>query len=173
MKILFPLSVVSILLFALPKVSAGPTFQVEVKFEPKRADVKRSASSSTEEAEESWVYQVTITNHSFKDIPDLRVDYIVLSKHERFGSKIEPKLERTKGSKTLGNLTNNGKTSFETDPVTLKKARLKADWYYANGAKGNAKDEMSGILVRVYSGNDLINESAAPSSLKTREKWED
>lgn len=171
MKILFPLTSAGLLLLARPIITAAPTFQVEVKCEPKRAEVKRSASTSTEEAAENWVYLVTITSHSFKEIPGLRVDYVVFSKHERFGSKSEAKAARTTGSKTLGNLASNGKTTFETEQVTLKKARLKADWYYANGAKGKAKDELSGIWVRVYSGDELINEFA-PSSLKTQEKWE-
>ncbi len=56
--------------------------------------------------------------------------------------------------------------------MTLKKARLKADWFYSNGAKSKAKDAVSGIWVRVYSGSELINESAQPASLKTQEKWE-
>lgn len=172
MKIKFPFSAVSLVLLFLPALSAAPTFQVEVKCEPKRAEVKRSASSSTEEAEESWLYFVTITNHSFKEIPDLRVEYIVFSKHEKFGSKVQAKPERTTGNKTLGALANNAKTTFETDPVTLKKARLKADWYYTNGAKANAKDEMSGLMMRVYAGDELINEFAQPTRLKTQEKWE-
>ena len=54
----------------------------------------------------------------------------------------------------------------------MKKARLKADWYFNNGAKGKAKDELSGIWVRVYSGSELINEFAQPTSLKTKEEWE-
>ena len=70
-------------------------------------------------------------------------------------------------------MQNNGKTTFETDPVTLKKARLKADWYYANGAKGKAKDEISGVWVRVFSGSEMIDEYANPSSLKSQEKWEE
>jgi hypothetical protein len=173
LKTRFLLASLGLLLFALPAIAAAPTFQVEVKCEPKRAEVKRSASDSTEEAAENWDYLVTITSHSFKEIPDLRVDYVVFSKHERFGSKIEGKAKRTTGSKTLGNLASNGKTSFETEQVILKKSRLKADWYYTNGAKGKAKDELSGIWVRVYSGSELINEFAQPASLKTREKWEE
>ncbi len=77
MKILFPLSIVGLLLLATPGFSAAPAFQVEVKCEPKRADVKRSASTSTEEAAESWVYLVTVTSHTFQDIPDVRVEYVV------------------------------------------------------------------------------------------------
>ncbi len=172
MKILFPLSIVGLLLLATPGFSAAPAFQVEVKCEPKRADVKRSASTSTEEAAESWVYLVTVTSHTFQDIPDVRVEYIVFATHERFGSKSEAKPERVPGSKTLGTLARNGKTSFETEPVTLKKARLKADWYYTNGAKSKAKDELRGVLVRVYSGDQLIGEFSQPASLKTQEKWE-
>jgi hypothetical protein len=172
MKILFPLTSVGLLLFALSTLSAAPTFEVEVKCEPRRAEVKRTVSTSTEEAAESWDYFVTITSHSFKEIPNLRVDYVVFSKHERFGSKSEAKAKRTSGSKTLGSLAGNGKTSFETAQVTLKKARLKGTWYYSNGAKRKAQDELSGIWLRVYSGSELIHEFAQPSSLKTQEKWE-
>lgn len=175
MKILFPLSVVTLLLlpFLLPDLSAASTFQVEVKCEPKRAEVSRSASTSTEEATETWFYLITLTSRTFKEIPDVRVEYILFAKHERFGSKAEPKLERKSGSKTLGSLARNGKTSFESEPVTLKKARLKADWYYSSGAKKQAKDELSGVLVRVYSGDELIHEFSQPSSLKTQEKWDE
>ena len=173
MKHLFPLTGISLLLFAATALPAASTYQVEVKCEPKRFDVKRDVSQSTEIAEESWGYQVTIASHSFQEIPDLRVEYRIFSKHQRFGSKsAEPKPERTSGSKTLGRLQSNGKTSFETDSVTLKKARLKADWYYSNGAKGKAKDELSGIWVRVYAGDELIQEYAQPMALKTQEKWE-
>lgn len=172
MKIL-TLGALILLALALPARTAGSSYHVEIKTELKRLDVKRSTSESTETAEEQWGYVVTITNHSFKDIPDLRVEYLEFSKHERFGSKSgAAKDERTSGSKSLGSLQNNGKTSFETDPVTLKKARLKADWYYANGAKGKAKDEMSGIWVRVFSGSEMIDEYAQPSALKSQEKWE-
>ncbi len=172
MKLLVPLTSLAVLLLA-PTLVAVPSYQVEVKFEQKRLDVKRTASSSTEISEENWGYVVTIGNHSFKEIPDLRVEYVLFSKHQRFGSAVdEPKPQRTSGSKSLGNLQNTGKVSFETDAVTLKKARLKADWYYTNGAKGKAKDELDGIWVRVYSGNDLINEFSRPPSLKSHEKWE-
>ena len=146
---------------------------MEVKCELKRLDVKRTASQSTEIAEEKWAYTVEITNHSFKDIPDLRADYLIFSKHEKFGSLEQGKGERLKGSKALGTVPNNGKTSFETEAVSLKKARLKADWYYSSGAKNTAKDGVAGIWVRIYSGNDLIDEFAQPSSLKSQEKWED
>ena len=169
-----PLTRFAVFLFAASALSAAPDYHVDVKCEQKRFDVKRSASQSTESAEESWGYVVTIANHSFKDIPDLRVEYVVFSKHQRFGSKSdEPKPERRSESKALGNLPNNGKTNFETGQVTLKKARLKADWYYSNGAKGKAKDELSGLWLRIYSGNDLIDEFAQPAALKTEEKWTD
>ena len=172
MKIITLASLI-LLSLALPARTATSSYRVEIRTELKRLDVKRSTSESTETAEEQWGYVVTVTNHSFKDIPDLRVDYVEFSRHEHFGSKSgAAKDERTSGSKALGNLQNNGKTSFETDPVTLKKARLKADWYYANGAKGKAKDEMSGVWVRVFSGSEMIDEYAQPSSLKTQEKWE-
>ncbi len=175
MKTSFPLSGLTLflLLFILPARAAAPTYQVEVKCELKRFEVKRSVSKNTETAEENWVYLVTITNHSFKEIPDLRVDYVVFSKHEKFGSdsgEVDP--ARTTGSKALGSLQNNGKTSFETEQIKLQTDRLKGGWYYPSGAKRKAKDEVSGIWVRVYSGSELINEFAQPASLKTQEKWD-
>ena len=173
MKTPFVISALAVLLLAPAAQTLTPSYHVEVKCEQKRFDVKRTGSESTETAEEKWGYAVTIANRSFKDIPDLQVDYLVFSKHEKFGSKsAEPKPQRTAGKKSLGTLQNNGTANFETEVVTLKKARLKADWYYANGAKGKAKDEITGIWVRVYSGSELITEFAQPPALKTQEKWE-
>ena len=163
----------SLVLLATSAQSLNSPYHVDVKCELKRLDVKRSASQSTETAEEKWAYTVEITNHSFKEIPDLRADYIIFSKHEKFGSLEKQKAERLKGSKSLGAVPNNGRTSFETDAVSLKKARLKADWYYSSGAKNTAKDGVAGVWVRLYSGNDLIDEYTQPSSLRTQEKWED
>ena len=173
MKILFPLRSLGLLLIVATALGASPTYEVEVKCEPKRFDVKRRGSKTTESAEESWGYLVTVTNHSFKEIPNLRVEYVVFYEHQQFGSKSDkPKPERRSGNKMPSNLLNNGKTTFETDPVTLKKSRLKGGWVYTNGAKRKAEDELSGIWLRVYSGSDLIEEMAQPPALKTQEKWE-
>ncbi|MEO6969909.1 MAG: hypothetical protein ABI217_03320 [Chthoniobacterales bacterium] len=101
------------------------------------------------------------------------MEYLVFSKHEKFGSvkgEIVPK--RASGNKALGALANNGTAPFETDPVTLKQSRLKGGWTYNSGAKRHAKDELTGLWLRIYSGNELIDEFAQPASLKTQEKWE-
>jgi len=173
MKRPFSIAGLALILFAASALSLGSPYHIEMKCELKRLEVKRNASQSTETAEEKWGYTGDITNHSFKEIPDLRADYIIFSKHEKFGSTADAKALQQKGSKSLGPLANNGKASFETDAVTLKKARLKADWYYSSGAKSTTKDGVAGIWVRVYSGNDLVDEFTQPSSLKTQEKWED
>lgn len=173
MKTAFLFSALGILLIAPSAQTLTPNYRVEVKSEQKRFDVKRSGSESTEVAEEKWGYAITITNTSFKDIPELQVDYLVFSKHEKFGSKSgETRPQRTSGKKSLGTLENNGRANFETEPVTLKKSRLKADWEYTNGAKSKAKDEVTGVWVRVYSGSELITEFSQPPALKTQEKWE-
>jgi hypothetical protein len=171
----FPLFVsLALLLAAGTARTALPNDAVEVKSELKRVDVKRNASLSTESSEEAWTYAITVTNHSFHPIPDLRVDYVEFSRHEVFGSKArDVKSQRKRESKAFGTFENNGELSFETEPVTLKKARLKADWYYSNGAKAVARDAMTGVWVRVFSGNEMIGEYAQPSSLKTDEKWDD
>lgn len=167
-----PILGLALVLFATSAQCLNSPYHVDVKCELKRLEVKRSASESTEKAEEKWGYAIEISNHSFKEIPDLRAEYIIFTKHEKFGSLEKVKAERLKGSKSLGAVPNTGKVSFETDAVGLKKARLKADWYYSSGAKNTAKDGVSGIWLRIYSGNDLIDEVVQPSSLKAQEKWE-
>lgn len=172
MKSPFPIGTLALVLFAASAQSLSSPYHVEVKCELKRLEVKRTASESTETAEEKRGYAVEISNHSFKEIPDLHAEYIIFSKHEQFGSLDQAKLERQQGSKALGAVPNAGKVKFETDAVSLKKARLKADWYYRSGAKNTARDGIVGLWVRVYSGNDLFEESVQPSSLKSQEKWE-
>src|SRR5437867_2658983 len=103
MKIAFSFSLFAILLLATSAQSLPPSYHVDVRCEQKRFDVKRSGSESTESAEEKWGYGITITNHSFKDVPDLQVEYLIFSRHERFGSKSgETKPERTAGKNSLG-----------------------------------------------------------------------
>lgn len=173
MKLLVPLTALTLLLFLPTAWPAAPSYHVEIKCELKRLDVKRNASESTEKTEESWAYRVTISNHSFKAIPDLRVEYLVFTSRQRFGSTDGAKETKpTSGDKTLGTLENNAQTSFDTEPLILKKARLKADWVYTNGAKKTAQDAVTGIWVRAYSGAEMIAEFAQPSALKTQAKWE-
>lgn len=173
MKTVSRLSALAVLLTASTAQPLTQNYQVDVKCEQKRFEVKRTGSESTEAAEEKWGYAITVTNHSFKDIPDLQVEYLMFSRQESFGSKAgAAKPERTSGKKSLGALKNNGTPSLETEAVTLKKSRLKADWYWANGAKSHAKAELIGIWVRVYSGAELLTEFVRPAGLKTQEKWE-
>ncbi len=172
MKIRFRGLALSLFFLAISVAAAPSPVRVEVKCEPKRLEVKRNYSESTEEAKEDWAYRVTILSHTFREIPDLRVEYIVFWSQERSGAKADAKAKRTVGSKALGSLRSSDKTIFETESINLNKSRLKADWYYTNGAKGKTKDQLTGLWVRVYSRDELVEDFAQPSSLKTQEKWE-
>ncbi len=172
MKLIVPLIGFALLLVAPAAQPAGFAYHVDIKCELKRLQVNREVTGNTETAEESWVYHVSITNHSGPS-PALRVEYREYSTHEKFGSlKGAHDAKPVTGEKTFDILENNAQVSFDTDPVKITKARLKADWEYGNGAKRSTQDSVKGIWLRAYSGPELIDEATQPSALKSQEKWE-
>ncbi len=161
------------LLFAVtPLAHPGENYRVGITCQKKRLEVERSRLDTKRQTEEKWGYAVTIANQSFKDVPDVQVDYIIFYKAETPG-RVEnaTRDKRSSGTRTVGLLKNNTRFTCETDAIDLHKTQLNADRYYASGAKSIAKDVITGVKVRVKSGGAIIGEFADPQSLKTSEQW--
>jgi len=134
----------------------------------------RSDSTTTTE---QWGYAVTVENQGFKALTNLDVQYIIFYKHEELGIKGPPRKLTKKGAYTIASLESLGKTSFDTDSVTLKKTTLVGSdggyLYFTNGAKPTASDSLSGLWVRVFQNGNLYAEYAYPAGLSSSERWQE
>src|SRR6478736_1111406 len=116
----------------------------------KRFDVERRESVSTKFSNEKWGYSIIIENKSFKNLQDLNVEYRQYLVDDVV--KGEPTLKAIPGSIKIGNLPNTAKFKFDTEPVSIEKKELKANWYYANGGKEKVKDNVAGFWLKIMSG---------------------
>ncbi len=70
-------------------------------------------------------------NHSFKDVADLEIKYVVFSKQDKAGEVTvigHQEFQRHAGGTTIKSLLNNDKVSFSTDPIMLKTTELADGW---------------------------------------------
>jgi len=156
------------LLMAAGLAALAPTtpYSFDFKAEKKKLEGKRTTTLEHITSVEKWCYTVTIQNHSFTDIPNVDVKYIVYYKKEREGSKVV-KDKHLSGSATATMLLNNGQFAFDTEPIELVKAELLGTFYYANGARARSRDAITGIWLRLYQNGTMIGEYADPPELTT------
>jgi hypothetical protein len=161
-----------LLLAFTPVAHSGDNFRVAVTCQKKRLSAEKKQVNHVQKVEEQWGYAITLQNQSFKDVPDVRVDYIIFYRQELAG-RVENNTrdKRSAGSQTVGLLKNNVRETFETEPIKLGSSKLDVDYDWTSGAKTRAKDVITGIKVRVKSGEAIIAEYADPAGLKSSEGW--
>ena len=168
------LPITLLLLVALiPVAQSADNYRVGITAQKKRLSVgEKKLEGHVQKVQEQWGYAVSVQNQSFKDVPDVRVDYIIFYRTELPG-RVENNTrdKRSTGSHTVGLLKNNVRETFETDPVNLQSAKLDVDYDWTSGAKTRAKDVLTGIKIRVKSGEAIIGEFADPPALKASESW--
>lgn len=122
---------------------------------------------------ENWGYTVSVENEGFKALTGLEVKYIIFYKHSELGIKGPPQKKTKTGSYTIDTLAAIGKTSFDTDPVTLTKASLGGGAIFGNGARSRVADTLSGLWIRIYKDGNLFAEYAYPAGLTSTETWQE
>jgi len=156
------------LLMAAGLAALAPTasYSFDFKAEKKKLEGTRTTTLEHETSVEKWCYAVTIQNHSFRDIPNVDIKYIVYFKKEGEGSKIV-KEKHMSGAASAAMLQNNVDFVFDTNPVELVKSELVGGFYYGNGAKPRSRDSITGIWMRLYQNGTMIGEYADPPELST------
>ena len=121
---------------------------------------------------QKWSYQVTMENHSFKDVADLEIKYVVFSRQDKAGQVTaggHQEFQRHEGSTTIKSLLNNDKVTFSTDGIMLEKPpNWPMDGEWASGASSTAKGALRGIWIRVYVGGQMVAEYQNPPELATQ-----
>lgn len=169
MKRLSPLALAGVAaLFVTGLVHADPV-NLTVTSMKKRFDVERKESVDAKMSYEKWGYSITIENKSFKNLEDLEVQYRQYMLDEVI--KGDPRLKAFTGSTKIGNLPNTAKFKFDTEPVTIEKKALKANWYYTNGGSSKQKDNVAGYWLKIFSGGNVIYEVQYPPEFKAKMTW--
>ena len=148
----------------------APSYSFDFKAEKKKLEGKRTATLEHQTSVEKWCYTVTVQNHSFKDVPNVDIKYIIYYKKEGEGSKVA-KEKHLSGSVTAAMIQNNGNFVFDTEGIELVKSELMGTFYYTNGAKARSRDSITGIWLRLYQNGTMIGEYSDPPELSNG-KWD-
>jgi hypothetical protein len=125
-------------------------------------------------SEEQWGYTATLFNRARKPLNGMRVEYILFVKPDTEPGKdtISAPLKQKPGSKTIDALAPLDSISFRTDSIPIYKQQLKPGYIWGKtGNNSPVKDSLYGIWLRVYVGDQMVDEVVNPESLSKSEKW--
>lgn len=121
-------------------------------------------------------YEVILNNTGDKDVPEVRVDYLMFLFRDKIGAKkrSDGTIERQKGSIELRTLKARSESRLPTKTFEMKETELAPGYVWSlqeAGHEPDSEDSLEGIWVKVYSGDTLILESSRPESLMHKEPW--
>jgi hypothetical protein len=151
-----------------------PPTAIEIQLSRGVFDTKKKDNTGSTTIEEQWGYSVTVFNRSTRKLSDLRFDYVLFVKPATSpGTKPNPSapFKRTAGSNTVAFLKPISNTVFKTDTIKVYKEKLDPGWIWTGSGNNNTiRDTLTGIWIKVYSGDQLVTEICNPESLAKTEK---
>ena len=134
---------------------------------------QESSTTSTKTKVYQAGYTVKIQNNTPLSLPSLTVEYLILKEDAIVAAKgSQDALKDTlKGTSTLDPLKIRETFSFNTDTLEMRESKLKSGWSYIGGGKDNAVDELTGIWLKIKTGDQVIYEYSRPSNLPDRITW--
>jgi hypothetical protein len=152
-----------------------PAGSVEVQVSRGKFDTKKKDDGGgIITSEEQWGYTATLFNRASKPLNGARVEYILFVKPDTEPGKdtTSAPLKEKSGSKTIDALPAHDSVNFRTDSITIFKQQLKPGYIWGKtGNNAAIKDSLYGIWVRVYVGDQMVDEVLNPESLSKTEKW--
>lgn len=166
------LQILAVLFLASATTQAQMT-DVTISASRKKLDEQKSRVPGETLTHTEIAYMVTVTNKTFRTLPEVEVKYMLFYEDVQPGSTDKPSTRRIKGKESLANLESNRPVTFETQPVKLSKSELDGNVYWGSGAKSRSKDSVAGIWFRAYAGGKLIGEYANPSTVTKKFDWKE
>ncbi len=152
-----------------------PAGSVEVQVSRGKFDTKKKDDGSgIIMSEEQWGYTATLFNRASKPLNGARVEYILFVKPDAEPGKdtTSAPLKQKSGTKTIDALPPHDSINFRTDSITIYKQQLKPGWIWGKtGNNAPIKDSLYGIWIRVYFGDQMVDEVISPENLPKTEKW--
>ena len=123
-------------------------------------------------------YEIRVDNRIATTLEDISIEYCIYYEQVRADRNKQVTDEGVKfGLLHIAKLKPKSSTVLKTDPVTLRKHELSADWFYYSGAENTQKGKMIGIWLRVHlplsEGRKMTRHYSLPDSLMNNRKWFD
>ncbi len=160
--------------FLASGIDAGAqgTSGLRISAQRKRVEKKEEARVGETVTREKWIYQITFENTGFKEMTDLVAKYRIYRLNDEHGAaRGEMTLASEQGEIALGTLRSREKKTVDTKPMEIETLALKSGWTYRDGSKHKVEDRVKGFWVKVFRGEELIEDYANPSTLRKADNW--
>ncbi len=147
------------------------------KFDTSKKDVdvtlttKQVVHNGCTITEEKWGYAITITNKTPQPIDGLRAEYQLFATVDLIDVKGKQGLKQKKYKTPIDTIKEFGKVSLRTETISAIKTKFNGSIISAKTGESASRETLYGIWLRIYMGDQLVYEDAAPGTLRTSETW--
>jgi hypothetical protein len=121
--------------------------------------------------EEKWGYSVTISNKTPLEITGLRTEYRLFASIDDVHVKEKQGLKKKAYRATIESIPALSKTVFRTETISAIKMKYNGNIVSAKTGDSSSRETLTGIWIRVYRGDELVQEVSMPEKLRTSETW--
>ncbi len=161
-------------LLTFPLMTFAEDFQISV--ERKKTFMPEKGGKSEKGIERSnhrWRGEIKIENKMKTPSSELVAKYIIFVTRQNLGQKARgDAFEQVKGTATVPAINKMEVTSVSTEEVTLHQSHVSQGFYLAKGGQAITSDSITGIWVKLFSGEKEVADYTNPPSLKARFKFE-
>jgi hypothetical protein len=142
----------------------------------KSEDVKLNTGDTVKDGltitQENWGYALTISNRTPKPIDELRVEYRLFATVDNMSVADDKLVLKKKAYKTpIDKIPALDKTTLRTETIAAVKMAFTGNIVAAKTGRSESGERLYGIWLRIFRGDQLVQEIAMPDSLRTKEKW--
>ena len=121
--------------------------------------------------EEKWGYSVTVINKTSQSLDNLRAEYRLFATKDSVHVKEDQGLKKKAYRSNIESIPSLGRTVFRSETISAFKMKYNGNIHSAKTGDTSSRETLHGIWVRLYRGDQLVQEIAMPASLSTTETW--
>lgn len=121
--------------------------------------------------EDKWGYNVTITNKASKPIENLHAEYLLFATVDSVHVKEKQAMKKKNYRSAIETVPALSRIIFRTETISAFKMKYNGNIVSAKTGDSSSRETLTGIWIRIYSGDELVYEGVTPESLRITEKW--
>jgi hypothetical protein len=122
-------------------------------------------------------YNIKLRNMSQHTMEDLRMEYIIFKEADSMvymkDEQKDIKMIRQKGTLNIPEITSMREVEVQTKSLPMREVKYLEGIYALGSGDTKSKDDLAGIWLRIYDGQELLVEKIYPDKIARSERWED
>jgi hypothetical protein len=142
----------------------------------KNEDVKLTSGDTVKDGvtitTENWGYTLTIANRTPKQLDGLHAEYRLFATVDKMSVADDKLVLKKKSYETpIDSIFALDKITVRTETITAIKMAFNGNIFSAKTGRNESEERLYGIWLRLFRGDQMVQEIAMPDSLRTKEKW--